>query len=66
MLGHKLEKITWDDEGEKAIAKTQASMTKAGFAPLVLRENYFVSSTEKGKTIQSQTQKKKPNSGKRQ
>ena len=65
MLGHKLENITWDDEGEKAIAKTEASMTKAGFAPLAFRGNYFVSSTEKGKNVQSQAQKKKPNSGKR-
>ena len=53
MLGHKLENLTWDDDGEKAIAKTEASMTKAGFAPLVLNGNYFISSTEKGKSPQS-------------
>ena len=66
MLGHKLENITLDDEGEKAIARTEATMTKAGFAPLVLRGNYFISSTEKGKISQRQSsENKKMNSGKR-
>ena len=66
MLGHKVENIKWDDEGEKAIAKTEALMTKAGFAPFVLHGNYFISSTEKGKNPQNKAQgKKKENSGKR-
>ena len=45
MLGKREENIPWDDEGEQAIANTEAAMAEAGFSTLVLRGNYFVSST---------------------
>ena len=45
-LGLKDKMYQWKDEGKRAIAVTESTMTQHGLAPFKLRGEYFVSSTE--------------------
>ena len=46
MLGKRDENYEWDDEGEAAISNTAGTMAESGFSQLIMRGNYFVSSTD--------------------
>lgn len=45
-LGEKTIPMEWEDEGANAISSTADAMAENGFAPLQLRGQYFVSTTE--------------------
>ena len=46
MLGKRDDMYSWEDDGESAIANTNAAMARNGFSPLAMRGNYFVGSTD--------------------